>query len=104
MKGNAMAIKEIPEANAEQVATAVAARPATAEDARERTRKEYGQYVAAEPIYFGNALGYNPGDAVGGEVVQAYGWAEGDAPKVVKSGSAAHRRLRESLGLPPLES
>jgi hypothetical protein len=40
MKGNAMAIKEIPEANAEQVATAVAARPATAEDARERTRKE----------------------------------------------------------------
>lgn len=98
-----MAVKEVPEATPEQVAAAVAGRPATAEDAVAATRKEYGTWVAAEQIHFGSALGYNPGDAVGQSVVEAYGFAEGDSPRVVKVGSAAHKRLRAALGLPPLE-
>ena len=98
-----MAVKEVPEANAQQVAAAVAARPATAEDAVEANRREYGQYVASEPIYFGSALGYNAGDAVGESVVADRGWYGGDAPRVVKVGTKAHKDLRASLGLPPLE-
>jgi hypothetical protein len=93
----------VPEATPEQVAATNAARPATAEAAREATIKEYGQWVAAEPIYFGTALGYNPGDAVGASVVEEHKLGEGDAPRVVKTGSAAHKRLRAAQGLPPLE-
>lgn len=98
-----MAVKNVPEATEEQVAASEAARPATAEDAVKATRDEYGQWVAAEPIYFGTALGYNPGDAVGVDVVKRHKLGEGDAPRVVKTGSAEHKRLRAAQGLPPLE-
>lgn len=102
MRGIDVAVKEVPEANAQQAAAAVAARPATAEDAVEANRREYGQYVASEPIYFGAALGYNVGDSVGASVVEERGWYGGDAPKVVKVGTKGHKDLRASLGLPPL--
>jgi hypothetical protein len=91
----------VPEANAEQVAAAAAARPATAEDVLAANRKEYGTWVAKEPIYFGTALGYNPGDAVGLDVVERHGLA--DEGRVVKVGTKAHKELRAFLGLPPLE-
>lgn len=91
----------VEEANAEQVAASARARPATAVDALEATRKEYGTWVAAEPIYAGTALAYNAGDAVGLEVVELYGFA--DQGRVVKVGTKAHKELRASLGLPPLE-
>lgn len=92
----------IPEATPEQAAAAAAGRPATAEDAQEATRKEYGQWVASQPIYIGTALGYNPGDAVGAAVVEERKWSE--AGLVVKRGSKAHNDLRVAQGLPPLEN
>jgi hypothetical protein len=94
--------KVVPESTPEQIAAAAANAPATAEDAIEANRKEYGQYVASQPIMFGTALGYNKGDAVPADNVQRHGWL--DAGKVVKVGTKAHKELRESMGLPPLES
>ena len=96
-----MAVREVPESTPEQVAAARAAAPATAEDAVEAQRKEYGHWVAAQAIHFGTALGYNPGDAVGAAVVKERKWDE--TGQVVKVGSKAHKDLRASLGLPPLE-
>lgn len=96
-----MAVREVPESSPEQVAAAMATRPLTAEEAVEANRKEYGQYVAVEPIYYGNALAHNPGDAVPAGNVARHGWAE--AGKVVKTGSKAHKDLRARMGLPPLE-
>lgn len=98
-----MGIKQIPEANAEQAEAAVADSPATAEDARKRTREEYSHFVAAEKIYFGTALGYNPGDAVGKDVVTRKN-APISRDQVVEYGSKAHNEIRERQGLPPVES
>lgn len=68
----------------------------------EAQRREYGQWVAASPIHFGTALAYNPGDQIPVSNVERYKYdATGQAVKV---GSKAHKDLRESLGLPPLES
>ena len=93
--------KVVPEATPEQVAAARAAAPATAEDAIEATRKEYGIWVAATEIRLGYALIHNPGDPVPVSNVEHYGWAaEG---RVVKVGTKAHKELRARLGLPPLE-
>jgi hypothetical protein len=92
----------VPESTPEQVAAAAAKAPATAEDAVEANRKEYGQYVAAEPIFFGTALAYNRGDAVPADNVARHKYL--DDSKVVKVGSKAHKELREAMGLPPLES
>jgi ApbE superfamily uncharacterized protein (UPF0280 family) len=94
--------KVVPESTPAQIAAAAANAPATAEDAIEANRKEYGQYVAAEPIYFGTALAYNPGDAVPADNVARHKYL--DDGKVVKVGTKAHKELREALGLPPLES
>lgn len=94
--------KVVPESTPAELAAAAANAPATAEEALEANRKEYSQYVAAEPIYFGTALGYNKGDAVPAGNVEQHGYlADG---KVVKVGTKAHKELRESMGLPPLES
>lgn len=92
----------VPESTPEQVAAAAANAPATAEDAIEANRKEYSQYVAAEPISFGTALAYNKGDAVPADNVRRHKYL--DDGKVVKVGSKAHADLRQSMGLPPLES
>jgi len=97
-----MPVNQVPESTPEKVAAAAANAPATAEDAHAANVKEYGQYVAAEPIYFGAALGYNKGDAVPADNVARHNYVE--SGQVVKVGSKAHKDLRESLGLPPLES
>lgn len=97
-----MARNEVPEANAEQIAAAIAARPATADDAVERNVREYGLWVAVQPIYVGMARAYNPNDPVPIANVEAHGYA--DNGLVVKKGSKAHNDLRATLGLPPLES
>lgn len=91
----------VPESTPEQIAAAAANAPATAEDAIEANRKEYGQYVATEQIYFGSALGYNKGDAVPADNVARHKYLEDG--KVVKVGSKAHKDLRDSMGLAPLE-
>ena len=102
MEGAAMPVNQVPESSPEQVATAAATAPATAEDAMAANRKEYGQYVAAEAIHFGTALAYNAGDAVPADNVTRHKYLE--TGQVVKVGSKAHQDLRESLGLPPLGS
>jgi hypothetical protein len=94
--------KVVTESTPAEVAAAAATAPATAEDAIEANRKEYGQYVAAEAIYFGTALGYNAGDAVPVSNVERHGYLTDG--RVVKVGTKAHKELRESMGLPPLES
>jgi hypothetical protein len=100
-----MPVTQVPEASPEQVAAAVAARPATAEDARERTRKEYGQYVANQQIFSGTALIYNPGDPVPASAVALHKYDE--TKQVEKVGTASHRKFdaarRADLGLPPLQ-
>lgn len=68
----------------------------------EAQRREYGQYVAAMPIHFGVALAYNPLDAIPVSNVQRYKYDE--TGQAVKVGSKEHKALRESMGLPPLES
>lgn len=88
----------VTEANAKQASSA-AARTADADDPAAANRKEFGTWVAKDPIYFGTALGYNPGDAVGASVVDAHGLSE----QVVKLGTKAHKELRARLGLPALE-
>lgn len=95
-------VNQVPEATPEQIVNAAADAPATAEDAWAANVKEYGQYVAAEPIHFGSALGYNVGDAVPADNVARHKYLE--AGKVVKVGTKAHQDLRASLGLPPLEA
>jgi hypothetical protein len=95
-------VSNVPESTPEQIAAAAANSPATAEDAIAANRKEYGQYVAAKPISFGTALAFNKGDAVPADNVARHGYLEtGD---VVKVGTKAHKDLRESLGLPPLDA
>lgn len=95
-------VTEVPEATPQEIASAAANAPATAEDALAANRKEYGQYVAAKPISFGTALAYNKGDAVPADNVARHGYLE--SGQVVKVGTKAHRELRESLGLPPLDA
>lgn len=68
----------------------------------EAQRREYGQYVAAQPIHFGTALAYNPGDQIPASNVERWKYLE--TGQAVKVGSKAHKDLRENLGLPPLES
>lgn len=48
----------------------------SAEDYAAEVAAEYGEYVAVEPIYVGNALAYNIGDPVPISNVQAHGYAE----------------------------
>lgn len=95
-------VNQVAESAPQEIAVAKANRPATAEDAIAANVKEYGQYVALEPIHFGAALGYNPGDAVPADNVARHGFLE--SGQVAKVGSKAHNDLRESLGLPPLGS
>jgi hypothetical protein len=95
-------IKQVPEASPEEVERAIAARPATAEEARRRNTEEYTHFVAAEQIFVGRALGYNAGDVVGKDVVTRRG-APVDRAQVVEYGSRAHNRIREQQGLPPVE-
>ena len=38
--------------------------------------KEYGEYVATQPIYVGAALAYNVGDPVPAANVEAFGYAQ----------------------------
>lgn len=92
----------VPESTPEQVAAAAANAPATAEDAIEANRKEYSQFVASKDIKFGTALAFNKGDAVPADNVARHKYLEDG--KVVKVGTKAHKELRESMGLPPLES
>lgn len=68
----------------------------------EAQRHEYAQYVAAKPIHFGVALAYNPGDQIPASNVERWKYLE--TGQAVKVGSKEHKALRESLGLPPLES
>lgn len=95
-------VTQVPESSPQDVAAAKANKPQTAEEAIAANLKEYSQFVAAEPIHFGAALGYNPGDAVPADNVKRHGYLE--SGQVVKVGSKAHADLRESLGLTPLES
>jgi hypothetical protein len=95
-------IKQVPESTPEQVEAALAARPATAEEARRRNLEEYTHFVAAGPIYIGTALGYNAGDVVGHDVVTRQG-APVSREQVVEYGSKAHNEIRERAGLPPIE-
>lgn len=67
----------------------------TAEDAMAATRKEYGQWVAAAPIYHGNALIHNPLDPVPASNVELHGYDKGGL--VVKTGSKAHEDLRKRV-------
>lgn len=76
--------------------------PATAEDFTSATRREYGQYVAKEQIFHGNALAYNPGDPVPASNVKLHKYDEQGV--VVKTGSKAHQDLLRSLGQPVPES
>lgn len=91
--------KVVPEGTPEQVAAARAAAPATAEEARERNLKEYSVYVAAEPISYRGVLIHNQGDPVPASNVGH----NVDESQVVKVGSAAHKKLRAEMGLPPLD-
>jgi hypothetical protein len=100
-EGGSVGIKQIPEGTPEQIEAAVAARPATAEQARERNREEYTHFVAADKIYFGTALGYNPGDVVGKDVVTRKG-APIAREQVVEYGSKEHNEIRDRQGLPPV--
>lgn len=95
-------IKRVPEASPEEVERAIAARPKSAEEARSRNREEYTHFVAAEQIYVGRALGYNPGDVVGKDVVTRRG-APVAREQVVEYGSKEHNRIRDQQGLPPVE-
>lgn len=95
-------IKRVPEAPAEQAEAALAARPATVEEARRRVKEEYSHFVAAGPIYVGTARGYNAGDVVGKDVVTRRG-APVNRAQVVEYGSKAHNEIRERQGLPPVQ-
>ena len=97
-----MAVNQVAEASPQDIVAAKADAPATAEDARAANVKEYSQFVAAEPIFFGAALGYNKGDQIPADNVRRHKYLE--SGQVVKVGSKAHQELRASLGLPPLES
>jgi hypothetical protein len=94
-------IKQVPEGTAEQIEAAIAGRPATAEEARKRNQEEYTHFVAGEQIHFGTALGYNPGDVVGKDVVTRQG-APVRREQVVEYGSKKHNEIRERQGLPPV--
>jgi hypothetical protein len=74
--------------------------PITAElsDFIARQRKEYSVYVAAQQIYAGLALAYNPGDAIPVENCERLGYLEEGL--AVKVGTKAHKDLMESLGRP----
>lgn len=76
-------------------ATPMPVQPQTAEDVLAAQRKEYGQYVAAQPIYSGNALVYNTGDPVPASNVEHHGYLDGGL--VVKTGSKAHEQLLKEL-------
>lgn len=92
-----MAAQNQPAAETQQAETTTTelARPRTAEDVVEAQRKEYGQYVAKEPIYHGNALAYNPLDPVPVSNVEHHGYL--DKGLVVKTGSKAHEDLRKQI-------
>ena len=52
----------------------------------EAQKREYGQYVATQPIHFGTALAYNEGDAIPVSNVKQYGYDKtGQAKKVEKA-------------------
>lgn len=72
--------------------------PITAElsDFIARQREEYSKYVAKEQIFAGNALAYNPGDAIPIENCERLGYLEQGL--AVKVGSKEHKELLESLG------
>lgn len=95
-----MATQNTPET--EPRVTVTPAVPATAEDAVAAQRKEYGQYVAKEPIHHGYALAYNAGDPVPASNVAQHKYEE--LGLVVKTGSKAHQDLLRSLGRPVPES
>jgi hypothetical protein len=89
----------VAESNKNEAPTvAEATSPITAElsDFIARQREEYGKYVAVKQIFAGNALAYNPGDAVPVENCERLGYVE--AGLVVKVGTKAHADLLESLG------
>lgn len=69
--------------------------PDTAEGVVAAQRKEYGQFVAAQRIYSGSALIYNPLDPVPATNVELHGYLE--AGLVVKTGSKAHDQLRQEV-------
>lgn len=79
-----------------QVAEATSPITAELSDFIARQREEYGKYVAKEQIFAGNALAYNPGDAVPIENAERLGYVEQGL--VVKVGSKEHKDLLESLG------
>ena len=74
--------------------------PITAElsDFIARQKKEYGMYVATQQIFAGNALAYNPGDAIPIDNCERLGYV--DQGLAVKVGTKAHKELMESLGRP----
>lgn len=59
-------------------------------------KKEYGLYVANQQIFAGNALAYNPGDAVPVENAERLEYVEQGL--VVKVGTKEHKDLLASLG------
>lgn len=78
------------------VAEAVSPITAELQDQINLQRKEYGQYVAAERIFAGTALAYNPGDAIPAENCERLGYMEQGL--AVKVGTKEHKALLESLG------
>lgn len=99
-----MPLIEVPEATPEAVAAVVAGVPRTAEDRLAETAREYGQYVAKQQIYSGDALIYNPGDPVPATAVERFRYH--DAGYVAKVGTKDHREFenerRARLGFDPL--
>lgn len=81
-----------------QVAEATSPITAELSDFIARQQKEYGLYVAAEQIFHGNALAYNPGDAIPVENCERLGYMEQGL--AVKVGTKAHKDLMDALGRP----
>lgn len=49
---------------------------AAVEDRRKEREEEYGTYVAAQAITWGNVLAFNEGDAVPKSTVERLGWVD----------------------------
>ncbi len=66
------------------------------EERRREREEEFGTWVAAQEIPWGNVTAFWPGERVPASTVQAYGWD--GLGLVVKRGTAAGRQVLEAAG------
>lgn len=65
-------------------------------------RREYGQYIANQNIYVGNALAHTDGHQVPASNVERYGWLEEGLVSVVPQTGPADGHPGEVITIPPV--